>query len=123
MCKNGTWLAPAVVPVIPYWVKIHPIPGYLLHSFDLLKQVIENEHVPILRTITRGVPHWIIVKGFNFVYPDKYTILDPWLGEIEYTEKELDDIWKPRQYQFFELTNQSFLTRDFKQFYKSKDDD
>ena len=71
------------------------------HPFDLLKTVIDNGNIPLLRTFTQGIPHWIIVDG----YCDKfYTIKDPWLGEIKYNEKELNYIWEVRNYQFFEIT-------------------
>ena len=74
-----------------------------MHSpnpYLLLKNVIDSGNIPIVRTITHGVPHWIIVNGFD---KEKYNILDPWLGQIEYTQEELDHIWSPRQYQFFEI--------------------
>ncbi len=31
------------------------------HPFDLLKDVINNGNIPLLRTVTQGIPHWIIV--------------------------------------------------------------
>lgn len=65
-----------------------------------LVQILKSGNVPILRTITKGIPHWIIVTNID---DGKYYINDPWLGEIVYTEKELDSIWKVRDYQFFEL--------------------
>lgn len=68
--------------------------------YELIKQIVEQENVPILRTITHGVPHWIIVKGFD---DDFFYILDPWLGEIKYTTQQLDNIWSVRDYQLFEL--------------------
>jgi ABC-type bacteriocin/lantibiotic exporter with double-glycine peptidase domain len=68
--------------------------------YDLLKKVIDSDNIPIVRTITQGVPHWIIVNGYD---DKKYNILDPWLGQIEYTQEQLDLIWSPRQYQFFEI--------------------
>ncbi len=71
--------------------------------YDLLRQVIEDGNIPILRTITKGVPHWIIVNEVNFVYPEIFKVLDPWQGSIQYSEKELDEIWKVRNYQFFEI--------------------
>lgn len=74
-----------------------------IHSpnpYELLEQVISIGNIPIVRTITQGVPHWIIVNG----YDDKvYDVLDPWLGEIKYTQEQLDHIWSKRQYQFFEI--------------------
>ena len=68
--------------------------------FQLLRTVIENNNIPILRTITKGVPHWIIVTGYIGF---DFQINDPWQGKIIYSEKELNDIWECRQYQFFEL--------------------
>jgi ABC-type bacteriocin/lantibiotic exporter with double-glycine peptidase domain len=61
---------------------------------------INDDKIPILRTITRGIPHWIIVNGYD---EEKFYILDPWLGEITYSPEQLDEIWKPRRYQFFEI--------------------
>ncbi len=75
------------------------------HPFDLLKTIIDNGNIPLLRTITQGVPHWIIVDG----YDDKfYSIKDPWLGEIKYDEKDLDYVWGAREYQFFEITGYEY---------------
>jgi predicted double-glycine peptidase len=79
-----------------------------LHSpkpYDLLKKVIDSDNIPIVRTITQGVPHWIIVNGYD---DKKYSILDPWLGQIEYTQEQLDRIWSPRQYQFFEILTDEY---------------
>lgn len=74
-----------------------------IHSprpFDLLKEVITSGNIPIVRTITHGVPHWIIVNGFT---EEHFLILDPWQGIIKYTPKQLNDIWMVRDYQFFEI--------------------
>lgn len=74
--------------------------------YELLQRVIEDGNFAILRTITKGVPHWIVATRMHFVYPEKYVILDPALGRIDYNQQDLDSIWAPRQYQFFEiLTN------------------
>jgi len=70
--------------------------------YDLIKQILTNKNLPILRTITQGVPHWIIVKGFD---GDLFDVLDPWLGEIQYTKNQLESIWKVRDYQFFEIVS------------------
>jgi hypothetical protein len=32
-----------------------------------------------------------------------YNILDPAQGKIQYYQPELDEVWKPRDYQFFEI--------------------
>lgn len=74
--------------------------------YDLLKLAIDAGNIPILRTITKGVPHWIIVP--SYLVDEKngeilYHILDPWQGEIKYSERQLDEVWKQRQYQFFEI--------------------
>ncbi len=71
--------------------------------YELLRRIINDGNIPILRTITKGVPHWIIVEGYNFVNNHNFKIVDPWLGKFEYSEAELDVIWKQRQYQFFEV--------------------
>jgi hypothetical protein len=74
---------------------IHP-----KRPFELLKQVIDTGNIPIIRTITQGVPHWIIANGYS---NDTFDILDPWLGVIKYDTKQLNNIWMPRDYQFFEI--------------------
>lgn len=68
--------------------------------FELLDIVLSEGSPCILRTITKGVPHWIIVQSKT---PMLYNVLDPWLGEIQYYKPELDAIWKPRNYHFFEM--------------------
>lgn len=73
------------------------------HPYDLLRQVIDSGNVPIVRTITNSIPHWIIVKRYNFVHNNLFEILCPSRGEIRYDETELDKVWKPRDYQFFEV--------------------
>jgi len=70
------------------------------HPFDLLKIVINNGNIPIIRTITQGIPHWVIVNGYDENF---FHIKDPWLGEIKYNQSDLDYIWKVRDYQFFEI--------------------
>lgn len=74
-----------------------------IHSpepYELLKKVIDSGNIPIVRTITHGIPHWIIVNGYE---NKMYNVLDPSSGEIKYTQEQLDHIWSPRQYQFFEI--------------------
>lgn len=68
--------------------------------YELLNSVLSLKNLAILRTITKGMPHWIIVTGFSGTL---YTVLDPWLGNIQYYKHELDEIWKPRDYQFYEI--------------------
>lgn len=86
---------------------IHP-----KRPFDLLKQVIDTGNIPIIRTITQGVPHWIIANGYN---GDVFDILDPWLGPIRYSTQQLNHIWMPRDYQFFEILVNEYHTGDSEQ--------
>ncbi len=73
--------------------------------FEFLKEIISSKNIPILRTITFNVPHWILIKGYS---ENNFLVNDPWLGEIIYTEKELDNIWKLRNYQFYEIINDEY---------------
>ena len=75
--------------------------------YDFLRGIIKEHHYGILRTITHGIPHWIVAYAINPNYPERFLILDPWLGQIEYTEEQLEQIWSPRQYQFFEIYENS----------------
>lgn len=68
--------------------------------FELLNETLDKGCFAIIRTITRGVPHWIVAVGYNY---DGYDIFDPWLGPIRYTESELDSVWSPRDYQYYEI--------------------
>lgn len=77
--------------------------SHMKNPYKLLQTVLDSKNIAILRTITKGVPHWVIVYGINFIYPEKFKVLDPWQGEIEYTQEELELIWKQRDYQFFEI--------------------
>ena len=79
------------------------------HPYDLLRTIIDSGNVSMLRTITRGVPHWIIVNGYD---ENVFNVLDPWLGEIKYSIEQLDSIWKVRDYQFFEILVNEYYTRD-----------
>lgn len=74
--------------------------------YEFLRNLLNTGNLAILRTITEGVPHWIIASGCN---DDSFTIKDPWKGEITYTDAELEKIWKQRNYQFFEI----ILPEDF----------
>lgn len=68
--------------------------------YELLKQVIDDGNIAIIRTITDSVPHWIIISDYS---EDVFNILDPWKGERKGEEKDLDKIWKLRDYKFFEV--------------------
>lgn len=70
------------------------------NPFESLETSITNENICILRTLTQGVPHWIIAVGFE---NEVYDIYDPWLGKINYTKEQLTEIWSPREYFYFEI--------------------
>ncbi len=76
------------------------------NPYHFIIQILESElrNIPLLRTITKGVPHWIIVTE---VINGEFKINDPWQGNITYTEEELDAVWKPRNYQMFEVFRNS----------------
>ena len=68
--------------------------------FDSLRTVIDNGNVGIIRTITKGVPHWIVIRGYD---EHTFFVNDPWLGPLKYSDKQLNSIWKVRDYFFFEI--------------------
>jgi predicted double-glycine peptidase len=78
---------------------------YVIHineenPFELLQKTIDDGKINVLRTLTQGMPHWIIVE--NYV-DDIYNVLDPWLGRLQYTKEQLTEIWSPREYFYFEI--------------------
>jgi ABC-type bacteriocin/lantibiotic exporter with double-glycine peptidase domain len=77
------------------------------NPFEFLKHVIDSGNIPIIRTITQGMPHWIIVNGYK---DNVFDILDPWLGSIKYDIQQLNHIWSPRDYQFFEIITNENIT-------------
>ena len=68
--------------------------------FQHLKTILDNGNLPMLRTFTHGIPHWIIISGYE---NDKYYVNDPWQGEMIYSEEELTNIWIGRHYEFYEV--------------------
>lgn len=68
--------------------------------FQHLKTILDNGNLPMLRTFTHGIPHWIIISGYE---NDKYYTNDPWQGEITYSEEELTTIWIGRHFEFYEV--------------------
>lgn len=80
---------------------------YVIHSDETtpiksLQDTINNKNIPILRTLTQGVPHWIVIESY---IGEIYNILDPWLGRIQYSIQELFEIWSVRDYFYFEILN------------------
>ncbi len=68
----------------------------------LINKVIKNKKVAIVRTLTKGIKHWILVCGYN-PETDMFVINDPWLGKINYTSEQLINVWSPRDYYFVEI--------------------
>ena len=44
--------------------------------YEFLRQILETDNIAIIRTITNGIPHWIIVYNYDEV-GNKFYILDP----------------------------------------------
>jgi ABC-type bacteriocin/lantibiotic exporter with double-glycine peptidase domain len=65
-----------------------------------LNNILYNNNIFILRSLTRGIKHWILVVGIK---DDIYYINDPWLGKINYNKNEILNIWKPRNFDGFEI--------------------
>ena len=70
------------------------------NPYESLRNIIDNGSVAMLRTLTHRVPHWIVV---HFYDGDLFFVNDPWLGQIQYNEDQLEEIWKERNYFFFEV--------------------
>ena len=70
------------------------------NPYQSLRDTIDNGSVAMLRTLTHGVPHWIVIYSYS---GDTFFVNDPWLGEIEYNETQLEKIWKERNFFFFEV--------------------
>lgn len=82
------------------------------NPYQSLRDAIDNGSVTMLRTLTHGVPHWIVVHSYN---DDVFFVNDPWLGQIEYNEDQLEKIWRERNFFFFEVlkdNDETQLTED-----------
>jgi GNAT superfamily N-acetyltransferase len=71
-----------------------------IEPYQSIRNVIDKGNVSIVRTMTKGVPHWIVIDGYD---NDTFNVNDPWLGQIKYNEEELGNIWKVRDYFFYEI--------------------
>lgn len=69
-------------------------------AMDFLNNILDKKDIFILRTLTKGIKHWIIVYGKS---GDNYLVADPWLGKIEYNYEEIMRIWKPRNFDGFAI--------------------
>lgn len=75
------------------------------NPFDALRNVLDNGSNAILRTLTHSVPHWIVVYGYQVDDngTDVFLVNDPWLGQLVYSEDDLNAIWEARNYFYFEV--------------------
>lgn len=74
------------------------------NPYQSVRDAIDRGSVTMLRTLTHGVPHWIVVHSYE---SDIFHVNDPWLGEIEYDEKQLEKIWRERNFFFFEVPKEN----------------
>lgn len=77
------------------------------NPYDSLRDAIDRGSVTMLRTLTHRVPHWIVVHSYNPENPNIFYVNDPWLGQLEYNEDQLEEIWKERNYFFFEVLKEN----------------
>lgn len=80
------------IPYVEHRLEIEP--------FQSLKNTIDKGNIAIVRTVTQGVPHWIVIDDYD---GDTFSVNDPWLGQIEYDEYELEEIWAIRDFFYFEI--------------------
>ena len=75
---------------------------YIIGSKKTTKELVEElkNHYIILRTLTKGIKHWIVVYDY---IDGKFLVNDPWLGQIKYNDNQLLAIWKPRDYFYFAI--------------------
>jgi GNAT superfamily N-acetyltransferase len=71
-------------------------------GFQNLYKSLDDNNPCILRTLTQGQPHWIVCYGYDRK-TNEFFVMDPWLGEVIYLQKEINKIWKPRDYFYFEI--------------------
>jgi ABC-type bacteriocin/lantibiotic exporter with double-glycine peptidase domain len=71
--------------------------------YQSIRDVIDNGSLAIVRTITHGVPHWIVIYNYE---ENLFIVNDPWLGQLQYTVNDLNEIWKEREYFFFEIVRE-----------------
>ncbi len=67
-------------------------------AMEFLDDLLLNNNIFVMRTLTHGAKHWIIVYGKE---NDKYLIADPWLGKIQYSHENILSIWWPRNFDGF----------------------
>ena len=87
-------------------------------AIKYLNNSIKSNNPIILRTLTKGIKHWVIVDDFDGEY---YSVKDPWLGKIQYNKEEIINIWKPRDFDCLKIlktkmvNDGQFIVRLFKE--------
>lgn len=76
----------------------NPYIGDLEMSMDYLNELLNDGNMFVMRTLTKGVKHWIVVYG---KIRGKYLVADPWLGKITYDRNQVLEIWRPRDFDGF----------------------
>lgn len=56
----------------------------------------------ILRTLTHGFKHWVVLTDYD-IKTKLFQVNDPAFGKIQYTHKEVYNIWSVRNFDFFEI--------------------
>lgn len=67
-------------------------------AIQFLNNSIQNGNVFIMRTLTKGIKHWIVIYKFDGT---NYFVADPWLGKIKYSPEQIIKIWQPRDFDGF----------------------
>ena len=68
------------------------------NAMSFLDNSLDQKDIFIMRTLTQGIKHWIIVYGKS---GEDYLIADPWLGKLKYSRNQILNFWKPRNFDVF----------------------
>lgn len=74
-------------------------------SWDALRSALRDGRKVVVRTLTRGIKHWIVVHGES---NGVFEVADPWLGSIRYDSAQLEQIWQPREWDCFVIESDPF---------------
>lgn len=69
-------------------------------SYNKLYTALKNGNMILLRTLVKGIKHWICCDGYSET-KKTFNILDPWLGNYELDVNGIENIWSPREYDGF----------------------
>jgi len=79
-------------------------------ALNFLKNYLKNDRKILLRTLTQGIKHWVVVYDYN---DGEFCVADPWLGKIKYNEKEIYSIWEPRNFDGFVVYGEDISTSSY----------